>query len=144
MHLGVCNIAAPKSGLEAKFSLRQLVAMALLGLDTASPSTFSDELAGRSDVTALRERIEVVPDAGGTAARLDLVLGDGRTLSGGCDVAIPERDLSRQRQRLEAKFRSIAEVPDAEAVIQSALSLAHASDVASFARLLAGTGQAHL
>src|SRR5580700_7926059 len=32
----VCNIPAPTDGLEAKFSLRQTVAMALAGVDTAS------------------------------------------------------------------------------------------------------------
>jgi 2-methylcitrate dehydratase PrpD len=39
LHAGtdkICNIPAPTDGLEAKFSLRQTVAMALAGVDTAS------------------------------------------------------------------------------------------------------------
>ena len=37
----VCNIPAPTDGLEAKFSLRQTVAMALTGVDTASLGAYS-------------------------------------------------------------------------------------------------------
>src|SRR5207302_2792305 len=37
----VCNIAAPLDGLQSKFSLRQTVAMALAGVDTASLDAYS-------------------------------------------------------------------------------------------------------
>ena len=37
----ICNIQAPTDGLEAKFSLRQTVAMALSGVDTASLGAYS-------------------------------------------------------------------------------------------------------
>src|SRR3984893_9842388 len=37
----VCNIPAPTDGLEAKCSLRQTVAMALAGVDTASLAAYS-------------------------------------------------------------------------------------------------------
>ena len=40
----VCNIPAPTDGLEAKFSLRQTVAMALAGVDTASLGAYSEEM----------------------------------------------------------------------------------------------------
>jgi 2-methylcitrate dehydratase PrpD len=38
----VCNIGSPRTGLEAKFSLRFTVALALAGVDTASLETYSD------------------------------------------------------------------------------------------------------
>ena len=42
-HLRVCNIQEPKSGLEAKFSLRLTAAMALCDLDTASIELFDED-----------------------------------------------------------------------------------------------------
>src|SRR5215471_13607488 len=39
----VCNIPAPADGLQSKFSLRQTVAMALAGVDTASLGAYSRE-----------------------------------------------------------------------------------------------------
>ena len=41
----VCNIQAPVDGLQSKFSLRQTVAMALAGVDTASLGAYSAENA---------------------------------------------------------------------------------------------------
>src|SRR6516164_5176069 len=41
----VCNIPVPADGLESKFSLRQTVAMALAGVDTASLGSYSAENA---------------------------------------------------------------------------------------------------
>src|SRR5437764_12208147 len=53
----VCNIAAPSDGLESKFSLRQTVAMALAGVDTASLDTYSAATASDPALVALREKI---------------------------------------------------------------------------------------
>src|SRR3954468_869482 len=53
----VCNIPAPTDGLEAKFSLRQTVAMALSGVDTASLSAYSPATANNPDLMALREKV---------------------------------------------------------------------------------------
>src|SRR6266481_1727602 len=53
----VCNIPAPTDGLEAKFSLRQTVAMALSGVDTASLAAYSSETATDPALVALREKV---------------------------------------------------------------------------------------
>src|SRR5579884_2693858 len=53
----VCNIPAPTDGLEAKFSLRQTVAMALAGIDTASLETYSAETATDPALIALRDAV---------------------------------------------------------------------------------------
>ena len=55
-HLKVCNIPAPQTGLEIKFSLRHTVALALSGEDTASLETYSDAIAQRPDLITLREK----------------------------------------------------------------------------------------
>lgn len=57
---GVCNIAEPRTGLEAKFSLRHTVAMALVGVDTAGLDAFSDEAVYAPEVVALRECVQVL------------------------------------------------------------------------------------
>src|SRR5580692_4828297 len=60
LHFGtdkVCNIPAPTDGLEAKFSLRQTVAMALSGIDTASLGAYSVATATDPTLVALRERV---------------------------------------------------------------------------------------
>src|SRR5262245_27643336 len=48
---GVCNIAEPRTGLEAKFSLRFTMALALAGADTSKLSVFSDEVTQNEEMT---------------------------------------------------------------------------------------------
>ncbi len=108
VHLGVCNIPAPTTGLECKFSLRMTCAMAIAGDDTFDEALFSDATARRSDLVALRERVTVEPTARGPGSTVVIRLTDGRELSRTVDVAIPERDLPAQQARLEHKFRKLA------------------------------------
>src|SRR5580704_9633835 len=53
----VCNIPAPSDGLEAKFSLRQTVAMALSGIDTASLAAYSAATATDPGLMRLRDKL---------------------------------------------------------------------------------------
>ena len=53
----ICNIPAPVDGLQSKFSLRQTVAMALAGIDTASLGAYSEENARDPALIRLRERM---------------------------------------------------------------------------------------
>jgi len=54
----VCNIAAPRTGLEAKFSLRLTTAMALAGVDTGGLGSYSEETAANPTLIALRDMVE--------------------------------------------------------------------------------------
>jgi 2-methylcitrate dehydratase PrpD len=106
----VCNIPAPTDGLEAKFSLRQTVAMALSGVDTASLGVYSVATATDPGLMALRERVnfdfrEDMPEAG---AEIDVALKDGRTLSASFDAGIPMADIAAQGRRLAEKFDALA------------------------------------
>ena len=106
----VCNILAPADGLEAKFSLRQTVAMALSGVDTASLGAYSVATATDPGLMALRERVnfdfrEDMPEAG---AEIDVALKDGRTLSASFDAGIPMADIAAQGRRLAEKFDALA------------------------------------
>lgn len=86
----------PRTGLEAKFSGPFTVAVALLdGVPTLA--SFTDAAAGREDVRALTERVEIVEDAaqpsGGDIASgtvtLDVLGGDGETRASFLRQAIP-------------------------------------------------------
>jgi 2-methylcitrate dehydratase PrpD len=133
VHMGVCNIPAPRTGLECKFSLRMTCALALAGEDTFDEGLYSDATAVRPDLVALRERIAVEPTAPAPGTRVTVTLRDGRRLTRTVDVAVPERDLERQQARLERKFRHITRnvlPPEmAEAVIDEVRGLETAHDL---------------
>src|SRR5207302_7622771 len=107
----VCNIPAPSDGLEAKFSLRQTVAMALSGVDTASLGAYSAATATDPGLVRLREKLVLDfrdnwPQA---AAELEVTLSDGRVLRASHDAGIPSADIAAQGERLAAKFDALAE-----------------------------------
>jgi 2-methylcitrate dehydratase PrpD len=141
-HLGVCNIQAPTSGLECKFSLRMTTALALAGEDTFQDSLFCDETARRPDLVALRDRVSIDPTQVGRGSVVTVRLKDGRTISRQGDVSQPNRDLSAQQDRLERKFRHLAtrtlgEV-GADAVIAICRHLEEQSDLKALMRLCRG------
>jgi len=106
----VCNIPAPADGLEAKFSLRQTVAMALAGVDTASLGAYSVATATDPALVGLRELVSLdfrddFPEAG---AEIEVRLTDGRTASATFDAGIPNPDIAGQGRRLAEKFDALA------------------------------------
>ena len=103
---GACTIPAPASGLEVKFSIAHLAAMALLGRDT---TRIGDGAAGDDEAVAVRKRVELTEAReGATGTRVELVLADGTVLEAEQDVTVPEPDLARERTRLESKFDVLA------------------------------------
>ncbi|MEM7547930.1 MAG: hypothetical protein AAF367_20585 [Pseudomonadota bacterium] len=106
--LTVCDITAPETGLEVKFSVRHLVAMALLGRDTTEPGAFTDQLA--AEVADLCQRVSAVPLA--TDKRMEtevrIELRSGGTLDLRCDVSAPADDLDAQGRALTDKFLRLA------------------------------------
>ena len=106
----ICNIQAPATGLEAKFSLRQTASYALAGVETADPAMFDDVHAQDLTLVALRDRISVgfASDVGQGCARVAVTLVDGRTVNTDYNAALPMQDLAAQRARLVAKFERLA------------------------------------
>ena len=107
----VCNIPAPIDGLQSKFSLRQTVAMALAGVDTASLGAYSVENALDPVLVGLRERVrfdwqDAWPQ---TVSELQLELADGRCATARHEAGIPAADISEQGERVVAKFDALAE-----------------------------------
>jgi 2-methylcitrate dehydratase PrpD len=107
-HFDVCNIQRPATGLEAKFSLRFTVAMALAGEDTASIRLFTDALTARADLAALRDRVTVVAhDRPRPETRVTVRTLAGDSHSAEVNVAVPATDLDAQWRRLLGKFHTL-------------------------------------
>jgi 2-methylcitrate dehydratase PrpD len=102
----VCNIPNPTSGLEAKFSLRQTVAMALAGVNTASLEAYNAEITQEPRIKALRDKLDIDfrTDWPHALAEMAIQLDDGTTLEARHDSGIPWSDVAKQRRALETKF----------------------------------------
>jgi 2-methylcitrate dehydratase PrpD len=107
----VCNIQAPRTGLEAKFSLRLTNAMALAGIDTARLDSYSERNAADPSLVRLRDKVRIEFESGWphTLAEVRVTLAGGRVIEARHDSGIPADDLGQQQRRLEAKFMSLAE-----------------------------------
>jgi len=105
----VCNIPNQTTGLEAKFSLRQTVAMALTGVNTASLESYNAAITQEPRIKALRDKVAIDfktewPHA---VAEMAIHLDDGTTLEARHDSGIPWADVAKQRRALETKFDSL-------------------------------------
>src|SRR5579863_965291 len=141
-HLGVCNIQAPATGLECKFSLRMTTALALSGEDTFEEALFSDATARRPDLVALRDKVTIDPTQAGRGCVVTVRTRDGRVLTRTGDVSQPLRDLAAQQDKLERKFRHLATPALGEAgateVIELARALEAQTDLGRLAALVRG------
>ena len=137
----VCNIPVPADGLQSKFSLRQTVAMALAGVDTASLGAYSVENAVDPGLVKLRERVRFEWQQGWpqTLCELELELADGSHLSARHDAGIPAADIAEQGERLAAKFDALAGpvlgIPRARELRAMIAGLDQVADIGSLARL---------
>ena len=108
-HLSVCDIAEPATGLNLKFSIRQLALLALDGADTAALGLYADATALDPRYAAVRGRVRVQPTElpHHHAAVVTLTTRDGRTLTAQANVGIAATDAAAQWARLAAKARAI-------------------------------------
>jgi 2-methylcitrate dehydratase PrpD len=140
----VCNIPTPVDGLQSKFSLRQTVAMALAGVDTASLGAYSAENAHDPALMGLRARIEIdwQDSWPQTLSELEIELTDGRRVTARHDAGIPAADIVDQGRRLAAKFDALVEplhgAPRTRELRGTIAGLDHLRDVAELAKLAAG------
>jgi 2-methylcitrate dehydratase PrpD len=146
-HLSVCNIQQPRTGLEAKFSLRHTAALAMTDGE-ASESAFIGDRINSPAIQALRDRVRVMPVAGQpvhtTDVRVRTQNGDEHTAA--VDMAVPADDsqLPIQRARLSEKFLSLAApvvgAHTSRRLLESVLHLEEFSSVAEItSRLTAET-----
>ena len=107
----ICNIPAPVTGLEAKFSLRLTTAMGLTGIDTSRLSTYSEAVAADPVLVGLRDKVsfDFRTDVSSTFTEIELSLRDGTKWTAQHDSGVPAADVALQGTRLEAKFAALAE-----------------------------------
>jgi 2-methylcitrate dehydratase PrpD len=107
----ICNIQAPRTGLEAKFSLRLATAMGLADVDTGRLSTYSESVATQPELVRLRDKVNLDFRVGvpSTFAKVEISLTDGTKLSATHDAGIPATDTADQGRRLEKKFVGLVE-----------------------------------
>ena len=107
----VCNIAAPTTGLEAKFSLRFAVAAAMLNLPTGALETFSDESTRKREVVDLIKRIdiELEPGRDPNIVNVRLACTNGEVVEVEYDAGRPESVMDVQWSRLPDKFSALVE-----------------------------------
>ena len=89
--LKVCDIKAPRSGLEVKFSYAWLAGMVLRGDRTGDDRVYTDALARDPDLADFALRLKVVGDAHVSDLRVEgqLRLQDGRDVPLAHDLAMP-------------------------------------------------------
>jgi 2-methylcitrate dehydratase PrpD len=89
--LRVCDIKAPRTGLEVKFSYVWLAGMVLSGVPTAADSAYTDALAADPALAAFAGRVHVSGDSAvdDMQAAGEVVLADGRILPFAHDLAAP-------------------------------------------------------
>jgi len=128
-YLSVCNIETPCNPLEAKFSLKHTIALALMGQDLSRDSAFSIEAITNPTVADLRERIAVFAEGSmpRACARVEVTTSDGSVHMVEIDSSKPEQNLAVQGRRVEDKFRALCSthlsVSQLEAVIDTCRNL---------------------
>jgi len=105
----VCNIENPTTGLEAKFSLRFMTALALSGADTAAITTYTDQVCSDTNMIALRDRMHVEFDesVGRMQSTIQVEMHDGKVLEASHDASIPIVDTAAEGSRLTTKFMGL-------------------------------------
>ncbi|MEM7506718.1 MAG: MmgE/PrpD family protein [Pseudomonadota bacterium] len=106
----VCDIVGPTTGLEVKFSVRHLVAMAILDRDTTDPHAYDADLARDPDLVTLSGRIDVEPleTENRMEASIRILRRSGEPLERRLDVSQPAQDLDQQEDALVEKFTQLA------------------------------------
>ena len=87
--LSVCDIKAPRSGLEVKFSYAWLAAMVMAGIPTSADRSFTNALVAEPALADLAGRVTVAGDAGLTElqATVQITRPDGTRLIASHDLA---------------------------------------------------------
>lgn len=108
--LKIAGNEKPLTPLQAKFSLKHMIATSLLG-NGAAPADFTDEVIHSEQVVHLRDLIQVIPSEGilRTAARIEITLRDGDVLTEAIPAALGSLERPMSLRETEEKFLTAAE-----------------------------------
>ncbi|MFD1158032.1 MmgE/PrpD family protein [Roseovarius aestuarii] len=130
--LSVCNIEAPATDLEAKFSYRMTAAMRLLGHDTSLPGSFTDSLCGDGDIVSLREKVTVMGCDRLSEMQVRVVLrgadGSEQVLTHDLEAPLP---YAEREARVSTKAAALIGAPRARALWQMICDEAAPNDIAA-------------
>ena len=134
--LSVCNIAAPATGLEAKFSYRLTAAMALTGRDTSALETFSEASCHEPGLVRLRDRVSVAGSEklADTAADVAITRHNGSRVTVSHDFSVL-RPADTRQARVRAKAASLLGVSRAADLWQRIHALGQSPAPADWAGL---------
>lgn len=115
--LNVCNIAEPRSRLEAKFSYRLTAAMTLSGLETGAITTYTDAICHDAGLISIRDKVRVETDETmpETAAQVTLLSGNN-AIDARHELNAP-MPFDIRRAKIETKARALLGEARAVAVI---------------------------
>ncbi len=101
-YLDICNIPDPRTGLEAKFSYRQLASMMLGGVPTDRLESFTDDICKDSDIAVFRDRVTVRTDGDLSETHAQVVVRTrcGTRLAADHDLASPAPVAEREARLL--------------------------------------------
>ena len=115
---------APAAGLEGKFSIYYIAAVALM-TGAAGPGQFTDKLVRDSAVNALREKVHITVDKSlrEDQGRVSVRLTDGRILTRNIEHAVGSVEKPMTDTALDAKFLELAAVALSPARARKALDI---------------------
>ena len=137
---------APRTGLEAKFSVYHACAAGILR-GQAGEDEFSDEMVARADVIALRDRVRATVDPAITEAAADVtvICKDGRSLHLFVAQAIGSMERPMTDADLARKFHGLVDpvlgVAPATALLEQCEGLSKCADLRSLTALACGAPQ---
>ncbi len=120
----VCNINSPTTGLEAKFSFRQTIAMAINGIDTGTLSNYSAELCKNSALLSLRKKVHVEfsDQVSDTSSTVIIEKTNGQTIEATHEL-INHVDLDTRESRVLKKGAKLVGTENAEKLWERVLML---------------------
>ncbi|MDR5821999.1 MmgE/PrpD family protein [Caballeronia sp. LZ043] len=137
-YLSVCCIPSPTNGLEAKFSIAQMVALTLAGWSTVDAASYGPAALDDAQVGRLRRLVTITPNPQQPRASADvaIVLKDGTRLEQHINTSRPEQDLARQERNLSAKAGSLLgerlEAAQVDGIVKSVLGFEKVGNVGDF------------
>jgi 2-methylcitrate dehydratase PrpD len=138
---------APRTGLEAKFSVYHACAAGIL-FGEVGEQAFSDEIVARADVIALRDRIKASVDDGidESSADVTITCRDGRRLHVFVEHAIGSLQRPMSDADLERKFHGLVDPvlgeSRAQSLIEQCATLSSAPDVRALTASASAAGEA--
>ncbi len=134
--LKVCNIPAPQTGLEVKFSYTWLAGMVIEGRNTGAFETYCDDLSRDPALSAFARKVDVIGDETLTdmQAEGEIEFADGRKVPFSHDLARrPAPDALAMKLRAKAEA-VLGDGADRIAPILERLSGLNAADLGDIVR----------